>query len=65
MYMQVIWVKREEKYFCNQGSPRHNPDTTDLPVGQSHKNHTTKMRGAKHCLPFSPCGRRWRAKRAG
>jgi hypothetical protein len=29
--MQVIWVKREEKYFCNQRWLRHNLDATDLP----------------------------------
>jgi hypothetical protein len=28
--------QREAKYFCNQRWFRHNPDTTDLPVGQSH-----------------------------
>ena len=53
-YMQVIWVKREAKYFCNQRWFRHNPDTTDLPVGQSHKNHRARR---PYLLPLWERGR--------
>ncbi len=38
-HMQLIWVRREAKYFCKRGLTRFLEIRSDLPVGQSLAGH--------------------------